>query len=62
MNFLNNLLSPSSLPFLIAIIAIIVGGVVAVVWLIICHQERMAMIDRGIHPDHPPEDSDHCCD
>ena len=36
---------------LIPITAIIVGGVVTVVKMLMCHQERLAMIDRGMHPD-----------
>ena len=60
-NIMNSLLSSATLPFLIPIVAIIVGGVVVVVKILIRHQERMAMIDRGMHPDHPPEDTDRCC-
>jgi hypothetical protein len=44
------------LALLIPIVAIVVGGVVAVVKIIIRHQERMAMIDRGMHPDQIQED------
>ena len=55
MNCLTSLLSPSTLPLLIPIVAIIVWGMVVVVKMIIRHQERMAMIDRGMHPDFPPE-------
>ena len=61
-NIMNSLLSSATLPFLIPIVAIIVGGVVVVVRIIIRHQERMVMIDRGMHPDLPPEDSDRRCD
>ena len=52
------LLSPSRLPLMIPIVAILVGGIIGLVWLIFCHRERMAMIERGIHPDHPPEEED----
>jgi len=38
-------------PFLIPITAIIVCGVIAVVVLILRHQERIAKIERGIDPD-----------
>jgi hypothetical protein len=38
-------------PFLIPIAAILVGGVITVVVLILRHQERIAMIERGIDPD-----------
>lgn len=44
------------LALLIPVVAIIVGGVVAVVKIIIRHQERMAMIDRGMHPDQLQDD------
>jgi hypothetical protein len=39
--------------FLIPIIAIIVGGVIAIVGMVHKHQERIAKIERGINPDGP---------
>ena len=39
--------------FLIPIAAIVVGGVIGLAKLILNHQERLAMIERGIHPDAP---------
>jgi len=36
--------------FLIPITALIVGGVIVVVKMITSHQERIAMIERGIAP------------
>ena len=47
-----------TLAILIPIVAIIIGGVIAITWMIFAHRERMAMIERGIHPDHPPEEDD----
>ena len=41
-------------PFLVPIVALIVGGAIAVVVLILRHQERIAKIERGIDPDAPP--------
>lgn len=38
-------------PLLIPIAAIIVGGVIAVVVLVLRHSERIAKIERGIDPD-----------
>ena len=38
--------------FLIPIVAVIVGGVIAVTKMILNHQERIAMIERGTVP--PP--------
>ena len=38
-------------PFLIPITALIVGGVIAIVVLVLRHQERIAKIERGIDPD-----------
>jgi hypothetical protein len=38
-------------PFLIPIVGIVVGGAVAVVVLILRHNERIAKIERGIDPD-----------
>ena len=40
-------------PFLIPIVAVIVGGVIAVVAMTHAHQERIAKIERGIDPDAP---------
>ena len=39
--------------FLIPIIALLVGGIVAVLGMLHKHQERMAKIERGINPDGP---------
>jgi hypothetical protein len=39
---------------LVPIVAIIVGGAVAVTTMILRHQERVAKIERGIDPDAPP--------
>ena len=39
--------------FLIPIIAILVGGVIAVLGMMHKHQERLAKIERGIDPDVP---------
>ena len=36
---------------LVPIVAIIVGGAIAVTTLILKHQERIAKIERGIDPD-----------
>jgi hypothetical protein len=40
-------------PFLIPIVAIIVGGAIAIVAMTHAHQERIAKIERGIDPDTP---------
>jgi hypothetical protein len=37
-------------------VAIVVGGTVAIVKALISHRERMALIERGLHPDYPPEE------
>jgi hypothetical protein len=36
---------------LVPIVAIIVGGIIAVTTMILRHQERIAKIERGIDPD-----------
>ena len=38
---------------LVPIVAIIAGGVIAVVKMVHAHNERMAKIERGIDPDGP---------
>ena len=40
-------------PFLIPIIAIIVGGAIAITAMVHKHNERLAKIARGIDPDGP---------
>jgi hypothetical protein len=37
--------------WLVPIVAIVVWGVIELVRMILSHQERLAMIARGIHPD-----------
>ena len=40
--------------FLIPIAAIVIGGVISVMKMILSHQERLAKIERGMDPDAPP--------
>jgi len=40
-------------PLLIPIVAIIIGGVIAIVAMVHHHEERIAKIERGINPDGP---------
>ena len=40
-------------PLLIPIVAVVVGGVVAILGMMHRHQERLAKIERGIDPDAP---------
>jgi hypothetical protein len=42
------------LVFAIPILAILCGGAVAIVKVLIRHRERMSMIEQGLHPDFPP--------
>jgi len=39
--------------FLIPIVAILVGGIIALTGMFLKHQERIAKIERGINPDGP---------
>jgi len=48
--FLNN---PACLVLMIPIVAILVGGITGMSKLVMRHRERMAMIERGMDPDHP---------
>jgi Flp pilus assembly protein protease CpaA len=57
MSWLDQLLNPATFPILIPIAAIVVGGVVVVVKVLTRHRERMAMIERGMHPDHHVDES-----
>jgi hypothetical protein len=49
------LLSPDTAPFVVATVAIAVFGLVGLATAWIRHRERMAMIERGMHPDAPSE-------
>jgi hypothetical protein len=40
-------------PFLIPIVAILVGAAIAITAMVLKHQERVAKIERGIDPDGP---------
>jgi hypothetical protein len=42
--------------WLVPIAAIVVWGVVELVKMVLAHQERLAMIERGIHPDSVKKD------
>ncbi len=48
--FLNN---PACLVMMIPIAAILIGGIMGIAKLVMRHRERMAMIERGMNPDHP---------
>ena len=37
--------------WLVPIAAIVVWGIIEIVKMALAHQERLAMIERGIHPD-----------
>ena len=47
-------LNPDMLALMIPIVAIVAWGCIAIVRLLLHHRERMAMIERGINPDHAP--------
>lgn len=57
-NWLHFLSRPELLVFAIPIVAIVVWGIVTIVQRLVAHRERMAMIEQGLHPDHPPEEVD----
>jgi hypothetical protein len=42
--------------WLVPISAIVVWGVIEIVKMAMAHQERLAMIERGIHPDSVKKD------
>jgi hypothetical protein len=56
-DILEFLSEPARLALLIPIVAIIFGSLTAMVSSVVKHRERMAMIEMGIHPDHPPDES-----
>ena len=40
-------------PMLVPIVAILVGGAIAIIGMVHRHHERIAKIERGINPDGP---------
>lgn len=50
-NVLTRVLNPEVLIFVIPIVAIISGGIVAVTKTFTRHRERLAMIENGFDPD-----------
>jgi hypothetical protein len=46
---------PDTLVFCVPIVAIVMVGVVGIAKLLMRHRERMAMIERGMHPNQPQE-------
>ena len=51
MELIDRILSLGALP--IQIIAVLVGGIIAIVGMVHRHHERIAKIERGINPDRP---------
>ncbi len=49
-------MDPAILGIMIPILAIVGGIAVAIIRMWITHRERMAMIEAGLHPDHPELD------
>jgi hypothetical protein len=49
------ILQPEILVFLIPIVAIIAGVTVKILKMVHAHNERITMIQHGMHPDYPPE-------
>ena len=62
MNWGTLLSDPEAVGPLIPVVLIVTGGIVAIVVAIaklaVAHRERMAMIEQGLHPDHPAEEVD----
>jgi hypothetical protein len=50
--------NPETIGIMVPIVAIVAFAIVVILKLLIRHRERMAMIERGMHPDYPPEDAD----
>jgi hypothetical protein len=42
--------------WLVPIAAIVVWGIIEITKMILAHQERLALIERGIHPDSVKKD------
>ena len=53
------LLDPDVLALMIPMVVVITIGAVIITKMIIRHRERMALIESGLHPDAPGDDSAH---
>ena len=49
-------LNPAVVWILVPVAAILIGGIQALVKMYFTHQERISMIEQGIHPDQYRED------
>lgn len=49
----SRILDPAILGLLIPVIALLGGGAIVITKMVTKHQERLAMIERGINPDAP---------
>jgi hypothetical protein len=47
--------NPDTLVLVVPVVGIVVFGILAISKMLIRHRERMAMIERGMHPDHRHE-------
>ena len=54
----SNLLDEDTLALMIPIVAVLAVAIVGLVAVIFRHRERMAMIERGMHPDDLPGEVD----
>jgi hypothetical protein len=52
------LLNPDVVVFLIPIVAIIAGATIKIAKMVHAHNERITMIQHGMHPDYPPENDE----
>ncbi|MGD0516527.1 MAG: hypothetical protein ABSA26_03245 [Thermoguttaceae bacterium] len=52
------LLQPDVVVFLVPIVAIISVAIVKIVKMVHAHNERITMIQHGMHPDYPPDNKD----
>jgi len=59
MEWLKIFSQPDNLAITCAIgLPIVIGGIIAITSIWMRHRERIAMIERGIHPDYPPEEDE----
>jgi hypothetical protein len=47
---------PEIIGVMLPVVGVIAFAIIIILKSLIRHRERMAMIERGIHPDCPPED------
>jgi hypothetical protein len=47
---------PQMIGVMVPMVSILAFAIIILIKMLIRHRERMAMIERGLHPDYPPDE------